>query len=96
VIAHWLVLPVEKVATKVQSLGFISISIEMAKIVVGSPSLTQPLLLYPGLGPTMLDNIDATKVQSLGLTKKKGTCLFSCGAQCPGLSRCVRLPWAYE
>jgi hypothetical protein len=30
----------------------------MAKIVVGSPSLTQPLLLYPGLGPAMLDNID--------------------------------------
>jgi hypothetical protein len=29
----------------------------MAKIVVGSPSLTQPLLLYPGLGPAMLDNI---------------------------------------
>jgi hypothetical protein len=28
--------------------GFISI--EMTKIVVGSPSLTQPLLLYPGLG----------------------------------------------
>jgi hypothetical protein len=27
----------------------------MAKIVVGSPSLTQ--LLYPGLGPAMLDNI---------------------------------------
>jgi hypothetical protein len=55
VIAHWLVLPVEKVATKVQSLGFISISIEMAKIVVGSPSLTQPLLLYLGLGPAMLE-----------------------------------------
>jgi hypothetical protein len=35
--------------------GFISI--EMAKIVVGSPGLTQPLLLYPGLGPAMLDNI---------------------------------------
>jgi hypothetical protein len=29
----------------------------MAKIVVGSPSLTQPLLLYPGLGPAMLNNI---------------------------------------
>jgi hypothetical protein len=27
----------------------------MAKIVVGSSSLTQPLLLYPGLGPAMLD-----------------------------------------
>jgi hypothetical protein len=29
----------------------------MAKIVVGSPRLTQPLLLYPGLGPAMLENI---------------------------------------
>jgi hypothetical protein len=29
----------------------------MTKIVVGSPSLTQPLLLYPGLEPAMLDNI---------------------------------------
>jgi hypothetical protein len=37
------------------SIGFISI--EMAKIVVGSPSLTQPLLLYPGLGPAIVDNI---------------------------------------
>jgi hypothetical protein len=27
----------------------------MARIVVGSPNLTQPLLLYPGLGPTMLE-----------------------------------------
>jgi hypothetical protein len=35
--------------------GFISI--DMAKIVVGSPSQTQPLLLYLGLGPAMLDNI---------------------------------------
>jgi hypothetical protein len=33
--------------------GFISI--KMAKRVVGSPSLTQPLLLYPGLGPVMLE-----------------------------------------
>jgi hypothetical protein len=32
--------------------GFIFI--EMAKIVVGSPSLTQPLLFYPGLRPAML------------------------------------------
>jgi hypothetical protein len=37
-----------------QPCGFISI--EMAKIVVGSPSLTQPLLFYLGLGPAMLDN----------------------------------------
>jgi hypothetical protein len=41
--------------------GFISI--EMAKIVVGSPSLAQPLLLYPDLRPTMLDNIGRVMVQ---------------------------------
>jgi hypothetical protein len=35
--------------------GFISI--EMAKIVVASPNLIQPLLLYSDLGPAMLDNI---------------------------------------
>jgi hypothetical protein len=29
----------------------------MAKIVVGSLSLTQPFLLYSGLGSAMLDNI---------------------------------------
>jgi hypothetical protein len=27
----------------------------MDRIVVGSPNLTQPLLLYPGLGPAMLE-----------------------------------------
>jgi hypothetical protein len=27
----------------------------MARIVVGSPNLTQPLLLYPGLEPVMLE-----------------------------------------
>jgi hypothetical protein len=27
----------------------------MARIVVGSPNLTQPLLLYSGLGPAMLE-----------------------------------------
>jgi hypothetical protein len=27
----------------------------MVRIVVGSPNLTQPLLLYPGLGPAMLE-----------------------------------------
>jgi hypothetical protein len=27
----------------------------MARIVVGSPNLTQPLLLYPGLGPPILE-----------------------------------------
>jgi hypothetical protein len=41
--------------------GFISI--EMTKIVVGSSSLTQPLLLYSGLGLTMLDNIGGVSVQ---------------------------------
>jgi hypothetical protein len=40
--------------------GFISI--EMAKIVVGSSSLTQLLLLYPGLGSAMLDNIGGVNV----------------------------------
>jgi hypothetical protein len=35
--------------------GFIFI--EKTKIVVGSPSLIQPLLLYSGSGPAMLDNI---------------------------------------
>jgi hypothetical protein len=39
------------------------ISIEMAKIVVGSSSLTQPILLYPGLGPGMLDNIVGVWIQ---------------------------------
>jgi hypothetical protein len=39
--------------------GFIFI--EMAKIVVGSPSLTQPLLLYLDLRPAMLDNIGRVK-----------------------------------
>jgi hypothetical protein len=29
----------------------------MVKIVVGSPSLTQHLLIYPDLRPAMLDNI---------------------------------------
>jgi hypothetical protein len=29
--------------------------LRMAKIVVGSSSITQPLLLYPGLGPAMLE-----------------------------------------
>jgi hypothetical protein len=35
----------------------------MVKIVVGSSSLPPPFLLYPGLGPTMLDNIDEVKEQ---------------------------------
>jgi ABC-type arginine/histidine transport system permease subunit len=29
----------------------------MVKIIIGTPSLTQPFLLYSGLGPAMLDNI---------------------------------------
>jgi hypothetical protein len=33
--------------------GFIFI--KMTRIVVGSPNLTQPLLLYPGLGSGMLE-----------------------------------------
>jgi hypothetical protein len=37
------------------SCGFIFI--EMTKIVVGSSNLTQPILLYPTLGPIMLHNI---------------------------------------
>jgi hypothetical protein len=39
--------------------GFISI--EMGKIVAGSPSLTKPLLFYPGLRPAMLDNIGGVR-----------------------------------
>jgi hypothetical protein len=38
---------------KNQTCGFISI--KMAKMVVGLPCLTQPLLLYSGLGPVMLE-----------------------------------------
>jgi hypothetical protein len=41
------------------SCGFISI--KMARIVIGSPNLTQPLLLYPGLGPTMYENSKQAK-----------------------------------
>jgi hypothetical protein len=43
----------------------------MARIVVGSPNLTQPLLLYPGLGPAMLEqhrrsyNLESVKEQKL-------------------------------
>jgi hypothetical protein len=39
--------------------GFIFI--EITKIVIGSPSLTQFLFLYPDLGPAILDNIDEVK-----------------------------------
>jgi hypothetical protein len=34
----------------------------MAKIVVGLPSLTQPVILYQGLGPAMLDNIGGVRI----------------------------------
>jgi hypothetical protein len=39
--------------TEPKTCGFISI--KMVKIVVDSPSLTQPHLLYPDLGPVMLE-----------------------------------------
>jgi hypothetical protein len=42
----------------------------MAKIVVGSPSLTQPLLLYPGLGPAMLDNIGGVRNKGESLRRR--------------------------
>jgi hypothetical protein len=47
----------------------------MSKIVVGSPSLTQPLLLYSSLGPAMLDNIGGVNLVThcillIGLTKR--------------------------
>jgi hypothetical protein len=38
----------------------------MTKIIVSSPSLTQPLLLYPGLGPAMLDNIGGVSFDKKG------------------------------
>jgi hypothetical protein len=42
----------------------------MVEIVVGSPSLTQPLLLYPGLEPAMLDNIGGVIFPYLGSIEK--------------------------
>jgi hypothetical protein len=36
----------------------------MAKIVVGSPSLTQLLLLYPGLGPKLKRNTISLLIKS--------------------------------
>jgi hypothetical protein len=53
------------------SCGFIFI--EMTKIVVSSPSLTQPLLLYPGLRPAMLDNIGGVTHYHTLLPKKNVT-----------------------
>jgi hypothetical protein len=41
----------------------------MARIVVGSPKLTQPLLLYSGLGPAMLDIFIFTRNQELCVHK---------------------------
>jgi hypothetical protein len=35
----------------------------MAKIIIGSLSLTQHLLIYPSLKPTMLDNISGVKTK---------------------------------
>jgi hypothetical protein len=49
--------------------GFISI--KMAKIVVGSPSLTQPLLLYPGLGQAMLEQQDSIAPTTIKDNNKK-------------------------
>jgi hypothetical protein len=39
----------------------------MAKIVVGLPSLTQGLLLYPGLGPAMLFSRSGLKKKQEGI-----------------------------
>jgi hypothetical protein len=60
--------------TTTTTCGFISI--EMAKIVVGSPSLTQPLLLYPGLGPAMLDNIGGVSL-GIGIKHYSNTVLLT-------------------
>jgi hypothetical protein len=38
----------------------------MARIVVSSSNLTQPLLLYPGLGPAMLEQHRRSSVKDLG------------------------------
>jgi hypothetical protein len=64
----------------------------MAKIVVGSPSLTQPLLLYLDLGPAMLGNIgyvrhfvittgfsftaEAISLKTAGVSLKRGLLSF--------------------
>jgi hypothetical protein len=45
----------------------------MAKIVVSSPNLTQPLLLYPGLGPAMLDNISGVDIKQFKTTQIKSS-----------------------
>jgi hypothetical protein len=41
----------------------------MARIVVGSPNLTQPLLLYPGLGPAMLEQHRQSSTLKLNLSE---------------------------
>jgi hypothetical protein len=44
----------------------------MARIVVGSPNLTQPLLLYPGLGPAMLKQNRRSFLQLITWLRKTG------------------------
>jgi hypothetical protein len=54
----------------------------MAKIVVGSPSLTQSLLLYPGLELAMLDNIASLRpamLDNIGGVSPKHTCRSNIG-----------------
>jgi hypothetical protein len=46
--------------------------IKMSKIVVGSPSLTEPLIFYPGLGPAMLEQHRQSCL--LHIQKQKRTC----------------------
>jgi hypothetical protein len=57
----------------------------MAKIVVGSPSLTQPLLLYLGLGPAMLDNIGEVNIEELSGSSQVSYLLTSAKIICLGL-----------
>jgi hypothetical protein len=49
----------------------------MARIVVGSPNLTQPLLLYPGLGPAMLEQ--HRRSWDIYFSKKKNIVSHACG-----------------
>jgi hypothetical protein len=50
----------------------------MARIVVGSPNLTQPLLLYPCLGPTMLEQHRRSYFVNFMMLKKLGNSLLFC------------------
>jgi hypothetical protein len=45
----------------------------MARIVVGSPNLTQLLLLYPGLGPTMLEQYRRSSLLFISSEEITGT-----------------------